>query len=970
MANELDLKKIIAPKLNQAGYGANLGQVFDNIDTNFKIIGNKDFVKGDRGFSLKSVQKRLLADSDTFNEDGIKALKAILKLADTTNGSLAGILDNLDDYKVKTIQQIFERKDDKGDYLYPEIAPVSGISMIDYINYNIVFNVIMSYDPENEPNSEKVVGSLNNFTFKDARYVHAKSYSDSEYESRFDFSCLLNLYVKEDSSYDFQTIQNTPTLYYDKNVKCFCWKVSGIETGIIAQGPQGDNGEHAKLYIVKVNVNNKDHWESSDNGAYKITHYLNGSDWTDEDFPTNWVGSGCVAFGNNVGGNPPHLTFISSIGSDNTVFCSDSNSVHPQITANAIKNGLFLANYDSQLLAGLFLPIDKYNSDAGSELESEPVHLLWGVPKGNGNLSKRELHITPLNTYSSVSDIGNELANLPIGDTLDDANKRLQVLYGKCCEGASVILDYPEVIIQGHGTNNESFLGIGVAYKDSLKADGEEKYGPRLKLGKSGILEVGTDDNSGLLCVQRILSSWDKLNPNHRASLDLESTSKVINLGVRTIPHNVNIYDQLKVFDTIKLIDDNDNERISMSYDIDTTSIEIKGNQSLLDLGDDVQISKLGSGWLEMYSKDQISLQTNRIKIGTEKAEDDEVAATTVDCFNTQFNMEWNVGANADDICRTMQVGGQFHGMVATLNDLWPLKYNTPPEAKTYYIKDLSFNPPTREQKIFSEYIDLVSFKEAGLIDLTYINKSSNSSKPIKISVSTNINYYLDGSKHIDAMTRHCNCRIALYKGSEKLWESDDIEKTTDWKGIHNYIPIYKDVQRNATFDFTINLPKLKTWVSSVNITNIKLKISTSFWDSISSTGITGNIYENNVNIGASLSENINGYISFTPTIVGDRRIHSEYLNGGVLLASYKHRNIGIYCEGYEDEKDESYIVKNSRAGLFMSFLDKEGTPCWTTITARQLFRAVRGKWPEEGKAGDGKSYLYTFDGTTTGGYD
>ena len=42
MANELDLKKIIVPKLNQAGYGANLGQVFDNIDTNFKIIGNKD----------------------------------------------------------------------------------------------------------------------------------------------------------------------------------------------------------------------------------------------------------------------------------------------------------------------------------------------------------------------------------------------------------------------------------------------------------------------------------------------------------------------------------------------------------------------------------------------------------------------------------------------------------------------------------------------------------------------------------------------------------------------------------------------------------------------------------------------------------------------------------------------------------------------------------------------------------------
>lgn len=965
MANELDLKKIIAPKLNQAGYGANLGQVFDNIDTNFKIIGNKDFVKGDRGFSLKSVQKRLLADSDTFNEDGIKALKAILKLADTSNGSLAGILDNLDDYKVDTIKRIFERKDDKGDYLYPEVAPVSGISMIDYINYGIVFNVIMSYDPENEPNSEKVVGSLNNFAFKDARYVHAKSYSDSEYESRFDFSCLLNLYVDGDESYDFQTLQNTPTLYYDKNIKCFCWKVSGIETGIIAQGPQGDNGEHAKLYVVKVNVDNKDHWESSDNGAYKITHYLNGSDWTDQDFPTNWYGSGCVAFGNNVGGNPPHLTFISSIGSDNTVFCSDSNSVHPQITANAIKNGLFLANYDSQLLAGLFLPIDKYNSNSESELESEPVHLLWGVPKGNSNLAKSELHITPLNSYSSVSDIGNKLAILPPGDTLDDADKRLEVLSKQCYNGASMILDYPEVIIKGYNKdNNTSFLGIGVSYKKPLYIDNKEKHGPRLKLGESGVLEVGTDDNKGLLCVQKILSSWDNTNPTYQASLDLESSSKTINLGSKSTPHEVNIYDQLNVFDTIKLFDDDNNARIFMSCNIDTTFVKIKGNQSLLDFGDDVQISKLGKEWLEIYSKQEISLQSQRIKIGTQKAGDSEVDTTNVDCFNTQFNMQWNLGATTEkDVCRTMQVGGQFNGMVARLNTLWPINPEEAPKKQTYNLD--SKIDDTVTQKIFSKSIDLKTFGDDGLVDLSKIK----SNKQIKISVATNINYYLNGTKSIWDMTRHCNCQVALYRGNERLWESDNAELTKYWDGnIH----IWNETSRNHTFDFTVKLPNLKIWVNTPgeNVTTIKLKVSTSFWDSISSTGETGTIQERKISNRTS-SEKINGSISITPGVPGERKIHSEYLNGAVLLASYKHRNIGIYCDGFEDGgNDEARSIKNSRTGLFMSFLDKGGKPCWTTITARQLFFAVRGHYPEDVEVGTSKSYLYPFDGTTAGGYD
>jgi hypothetical protein len=937
MANELDLKKIIAPKLNQAGYGANLGQVFDNIDTNFKIIGNKDFVKGDRGFSLKSVQKRLLADSDTFNEDGIKALKAILKLADTSNGSLAGILDNLDDYKVDTIKRIFERKDDKGDYLYPEVAPVSGISMIDYINYGIVFNVIMSYDPENEPNSEKVVGSLNNFAFKDARYVHAKSYSDSEYESRFDFSCLLNLYVDGDKSYDFQTLQNTPTLYYDKNVKCFCWKVSGIETGIIAQGPQGADGEQAKLYIVKVNTNNKDHWESSDNGAYKITHYLNGSDWTDQDFPTNWYGSGCVAFGNNAGGNPPHLTFISSIGSDNTVFCSDSNSVHPQITANAIKNGLFLASYESELLSGLFLPIDKYNPDSESELESEPVHLLWGVPKGSDNLAKRELHITPLDSYSSVNDIGNKLAILPSGTTLKTADERLNVLYNKCYPGASIVLDYPEVIIKGQD-NDGSFLGIGVSYKKPLYIDEKEKHGPRLKLGASGVLEVGTDNNEGLLCVQRILSSLEE-----QAPLDLESSKGIINLGIKNAQHEINTYGILNVFDSVRLVDDNNKTRIFLSYDSVTSSLQFENGATITEFGEDV---------LEINSENEISLQSESIKIGRKQASSTKDKETQVDCFNTQFNMEWNI----DNIGRDMQVGGQFDsakvfGLPQRINQIW---LSSDLGTKTTDIKNKTFDK-TVYSSSFSEFVTLATIKDTGLVDLSKINNN----KSIKISVVTDAKYKVTGTHTIWWIKRYCDCNVSLYCGNKNLWQ---ISLPTQEYTFDDDITTGSNAQRKHTFDFTAILPNNLKHIIDKSPNDIKLKISTSFWYRYKYTTLFGGgIEENNVSNRTYFREAINGSVTVDLGSSGTRRIHSEYLNGGVLLGAYKHRNIGIYCEVSDEPTDATASAKNNQIGLFMSFTDLKGNPCWTTIPAKEIFKVVYGNYPELFEAGAEKSPLKSF---------
>ena len=46
------LKTIEAPNLTESNYGENIQQQFENIDSNFQKLGNRDFVKGEKGADL------------------------------------------------------------------------------------------------------------------------------------------------------------------------------------------------------------------------------------------------------------------------------------------------------------------------------------------------------------------------------------------------------------------------------------------------------------------------------------------------------------------------------------------------------------------------------------------------------------------------------------------------------------------------------------------------------------------------------------------------------------------------------------------------------------------------------------------------------------------------------------------------------------------------------------------------------
>jgi hypothetical protein len=185
---------------------------------------------------------------------------------------------------------------------------------------------------------------------------------------------------------------------------------------------------------------------------------------------------------------------------------------------------------------------------------------------------------------------------------------------------------------------------------------------------------------------------------------------------------------------------------------------------------------------------------------------------------------------------------------------------------------------------------------------------------------------------------------------------------------FNDYVGL-KDGQRDKEFTFSTSLwsKPLKIWVNQSK--KLTLKISTSFSDGIHHNGCAGEIIEHSIYNQTELN-NFSSNLTITSGTSGIRRLHSEYLNGAVLLGAYKHRNIGIYCEGYEDEKDWQPKQKNSQMGLFLSFSDKNDKPCYAIITAKQLFKLVYGDVPENIVAGKNGSGLYAFDGSKPGAYD
>lgn len=206
-------------KVPQLGgtFGNEIERVFKNIDENFNLISESDFLKGARGNSV--------------------FLKTIDLSKDPT------LIPSLKDAV-------------KSQYTHLPVQPkkVNGVDVLNQFDTKPGLITII-YETEND--IDYPISSLP-YIFKDDRFNDTSAIQTLDDET--DWSCVI-YYDRE--LRQFVPAQEFPTLYYEDGFK---WKINGIKTGLDAQGPKGPKGDSSSFKIVLA--------EHSAGSEYIITHII------------------------------------------------------------------------------------------------------------------------------------------------------------------------------------------------------------------------------------------------------------------------------------------------------------------------------------------------------------------------------------------------------------------------------------------------------------------------------------------------------------------------------------------------------------------------------------------------------------------------------------------------------------------------------------------------------------------------
>lgn len=356
--NEL-LKEIKVPELYDIEYGKNIRDCFNNIDTNFKILANLDFTKGEPGETI------YMEDIDLSVNPGWRE-----QIKNAVISLIVG-----------------------GD------EPIYGYDVFTLFDAN-PGHLYMMYST-NGITDKKYISSLH-YVFLDARFNRDELSKTADiyneiYAAATDYSCTV---VWDSNANKLVAMQNFPTLYYD-NMVGFCWKINGQKTGISSQGPNGIDGEDGQMFIVKVKY-------YDDNGNKIVTsddlYDVEGVyDFMSGEFvPVNesilrnrrYVSVIAISsYAVNFGGERQYPYWLTNVIKDDSgkfyAKCSDNTKVQIVITSNGFDAMLSNINIgNTQGPRGLYIPI------AESTSGDSPAHMIYAKKDDAGRFT--QLHISPV----------------------------------------------------------------------------------------------------------------------------------------------------------------------------------------------------------------------------------------------------------------------------------------------------------------------------------------------------------------------------------------------------------------------------------------------------------------------------------------------------------------------------------------------------------------------------------------------
>lgn len=206
--------------LGSPQYGMDLNNRLGIIDDNFKLLVNGSFLKGDKG-------------------DGIY-VGSVSITNELSEYYLNGDLVNL---WLKISEAI--HKDHLTDFNSEWNTALEGMTI------QVLYTEVMG-----ENGIEKHIQSIFPFTYMDPRFVNMEYASEESHGNLIDHSCTVamkSVPTEDVVVNEFVSYQNTPTIFWNSDIKNFCWKINGNQTDILCQGPAGKNGDSGSTYIAYVN---------------------------------------------------------------------------------------------------------------------------------------------------------------------------------------------------------------------------------------------------------------------------------------------------------------------------------------------------------------------------------------------------------------------------------------------------------------------------------------------------------------------------------------------------------------------------------------------------------------------------------------------------------------------------------------------------------------------------------------------
>jgi hypothetical protein len=386
---DIKLASVVAPELKESDYGKNINDQFVNIDNNFKLIANRDFVKGDSGESLYIENVKIIKDGEGIGGDLYNALNSAIGNIFNSAGALKSVNGcNWDDAITQVSEGDEEEEDKKSGIHVPIIA--SKDKTTDKVEYICAASPVMLFD--------------NRFNEKAVRNVDF-----SEYEGVVDVTSILN-FKKDGDNWVCELNLSYPRLQYKDG--SFSWVINNVNTIVKSTGIKGDPGESANIWIVQI----PDLPETYEGNPINIsTYFVNGA-WT-SDTPKNIkVGDLAIVYCENKGYHGFFVSQIKIVEDNNTVLYDPTTNIQ---NINYVKNTteFFKSLGKGEAARGMFLKFDPENEN------SKYAHMFYNAGDNGENL-----HIKPTNDYSSLENYnGKSSINITGYNTTKISSKKINI---------------------------------------------------------------------------------------------------------------------------------------------------------------------------------------------------------------------------------------------------------------------------------------------------------------------------------------------------------------------------------------------------------------------------------------------------------------------------------------------------------------------------------------------------------------